>query len=376
MNQSARPDTQPVIEGMPVDSADAQLGQSGVDVQPARGAWTGAVAQLTMLRQNVDLIRPQMAPLVAPGILCAVATLLVEHRSVNWFIAICTLLACLFAQAGVGALNSSERLNFAPPDASYPALQRRFGAVFGSDQGQAGDALHTFAFRLGCVLIGVAVVCSAPIIFAGPVPAMLVMGLGILAIALLGVDFVRHWMAPFDEFVGPICLGPGLVLLTVGAQGYRMSMLEWGVAVALGCMALAFTEGRRLRVDLPDPADKAQSVDSEYTPGASRSLAMLFGRRVATMVAATALVVAYGFSIVLSLPRVGAPGALLAITSLPVAVIALSGLATSDFEPTRRAASNRLAAVYSWYGLALAVGMAFTVLGEYITSIIMRAIGA
>lgn len=376
MNQSARPEAQPMTERVVPDSAVMQQEQGESPVKLASDAWSAVVAQWAMLGKNVDLIRPRLLPLVAPGVLCALATLLVEHRDVNWFIATCTLLACLFALAGVGALVSSGRLSVAPPDASYPILRRRFGEVNSAQPGWADDALHTYAFRLGWALIGLAVVSSAPIIFAGPVPAMLVMGLGLLAIALLAFDFVRHWMAPFDELVGPICLGPGLVLLTIGAQGYRMSMLEWAVAVALGCVALAFIEGRQLRAELPDRADNALSVDSEYTPGAGRSLAMLFGRKVATLVAAGALTIGYGLALALSLPKVGAPGVLLAVTSLPVAVIALSGLATSDYEPTRRAASNRLVGVYCWYGLAMAVGMVLTVLGEYITTIIMRAIGA
>lgn len=376
MNQSARPEAQQVTERVVPDSAITQQNQGGSLGQLAGDAWAAVVAQLAMLGKNVDLIRPRLLPLVAPGVLCALATLLVEHRDVNWFIAICTLLACLFALAGVGALLTSGRLSIAPPDASYPLLRRRFGEAHSVQSGRADDALHTYAFRLGWALIGLAVVCSAPIIFAGPTPAMLVMGLGLLSIALLAFDFVRHWMAPFDELVGPICLGPGLVLLTIGAQGYRMSLLEWGVAVALGCVALAFIEGRQLRADLPDGPDDAHAVESAYTPGAGRSLAMLFGRKTAIVVAAGALTMGYGLAFALSLPKVGAPGVLLAVTSLPVAVIALSGLATSDYEPTRRAASNQLVGVYCWYGFAMAVGMVLTVLGEYVTTIIMRAIGA
>lgn len=374
MNQSARPETQPVPHNATPDLADAP--RSGSAANMASGAWVAVVAQTEMLRQNIDLVRPHMLPLVIPGVLCAIATLLVEHREVNWFIAACTLLACLFALAGVGALVSSGRLSVAPPDASYPALQRRFGVAYDVGQRQPGDVLHTYAFRLGCVLVGLAAICSAPIIFAGPVPAMLVMGLGLLAIALLAFDFVRHSIAPFDELIGPVCLGPGLVLLTIGAQGYHMTLLELGVAVALGCMALAVIEGRRLRADMPDHEDMAQSVDSGNTPATGRSLATMFGRRVSTTIAAVALAIGYALALALSLPKVGAPGSLLAITSLPIAVIALSGLATSDYEPTRRRASNQLAGVYSWYGLALALGMVLTVVGEYITTIIMRAIGA
>jgi hypothetical protein len=90
---------------------------------------------------------------------------------------------------------------------------------------------------------------------------------------------------------------------------------------------------------------------------------------------AIGVVVAYTLVLVLSVPKAGSPGALLAFTSLPIALIGLSGVAVSQHAPARRIASQQLTRVYIWFGLALAVGLALTVVGQNVTALIVRALG-
>jgi hypothetical protein len=63
------------------------------------------------------------------------------------------------------------------------------------------------------------------------------------------------------------------------------------------------------------------------------------------------------------------------VTTVPVALIGLSGLIVSRYSPARWAAANQLAQAYLWFGLALAAGLALTVVARGITSAIVRTLG-
>lgn len=374
MNQSARPETaEPAQPQTAHDSAIRRRRKGDDPIERLRTVLEFVRRHVATFASNSVLTRPQMLPLALPGVVCALAVLYQERIPIRWLPAASVLLTGLFALAGIGALISAQRLSRAAQVSREWTPLRLATADLAPENAAVADSLHVYAMRMGYVFIALATLCGAPLVIAGPTPAMLVMGLAVVALATQTVDVVRQRLAPFDELIAPLCLGPGLVALTVITQGRRMTALDWIVAVALGCMALAYIEGRRLRADTP-ARDTSTTVFSDEV--ASRlSFARLFGRRGAATVAIVGLVVAYALAVSISVVKSGAPGALLAITSLPVALLAVSGIAASDFEPARRVASNQLAQAYTWYGLALAVGLTLSVLGEYATTYITHALG-
>ncbi len=362
MNQSAQPGAQSSTpDPATAEAPDNPQRRVTTAAKSLAGVWSLAAAQFDLLNSNRTLVRPALLPLAAPPILCAIALLFAQGASIHWLIAILTLLASLLALAGIGALITGRRRGDAPAEWSplRPAV-----ATHAEDQRAEATARQTFATRLGVALFVLAALCALPIALAGAIPAALVGALGVAAVALYAVDAVRQRIAPLDEIIAPLCLGPGLVSLTIVAQGQRMTGNDWLVAAAIGCMALALIEGRRLR---PTGAEAV---------GARRTLAALLGLRGALLLTGAALAAGFICALGLAIPASGLPGALASLIALPGALVGLSGLAIGQYAPARRVAANQLARAYLWFGLALAGGMALTVIAERIISALTLSLGA
>jgi 1,4-dihydroxy-2-naphthoate octaprenyltransferase len=301
-----------------------------------------------MLSGMRALIRPSLLAFVAPPVLSALALLLVHQAEVVWSVAVFTLLASLFAVAGAGALIAGRRL---------------------SADGESPDAnaeRQRFAQRLGATLLALGAMCAFPVALTGSAATWLVGALGVGVIAFSVTDALRERIAPLNEILASASLGPGLVALTLVAQGQRMNAQDWLVALAIGCMALAALVARRLReVGATDPMGAS----------ARRTLVTLLGPRRATILTGVALFASYALALGIAIPKTGASGALLTLTSLPIALVGLSGLAISEYDPARRTAASLLARAYAWFGLALALGLTLTVIAQGITAAIVQALG-
>jgi 1,4-dihydroxy-2-naphthoate octaprenyltransferase len=316
-----------------------------------------------MLNGNSALIRPMLLFVAVPPALSAIALLYAQGVAIHWTVAVFTLAACLLASAGVGALIASRRLSAAiAADDEWSPLRLEADTRTGEPSADAA-ARQIVATRLGVALLVLAALCALPVALRGAIAAVLVIALGIVAIALYGVDMARQRIAPLDEIIAPLCLGPGLVSLTIVAQGQRMHTQDWLVAAAVGCMALAALEGRRLRSAGAEPVS------------AQRTLVSLIGLRGAVILVGLALLASFACALAIAVPKSGLPGALLTVTTVPVALIGLSGLIVSRYSPARWAAANQLAQAYLWFGLALAAGLALTVVARGITSAIVRTLG-
>jgi len=79
--------------------------------------------------------------------------------------------------------------------------------------------------------------------------------------------------------------------------------------------------------------------------------------------------------VIIAVPRGGWPGALLALTSAPLALVGFSGLAASMYAPARRVAARQLLRAYLWYGLALAVGLGLTLIAQEIIQTTVKSLG-
>jgi 1,4-dihydroxy-2-naphthoate octaprenyltransferase len=378
MNQSAQPGARPATPGVATAEAPHQRhqrqGRAAMVSKALADAWA-TTSRLGLRRDSVALIRPALMTLAAPPVLCAIALLAAQGAAIHWLLAALTLMASLLALAGVGALTSARRSVTAEHDEDDEWSPLRPAAPTRADdptpQVDADTvAQRSFAQRLGLALLALAALCALPIVLTGTIAAALAGTLAIVVLALYGVDVMRHRIAPLDEMLTPLALGPGLVSLTIVAQGQRMNLQDWLVAAALGAMAFTVIEGRRLR---EVSATEATNAERSHT---QRSLATLLGPRTATLLIVVALLASYILALGIAAQQSGWPGALLALISLPTALIGLSGLALSHFTPARRAAARQLAWAYLWFGLALTVGLALTLLAQNIISAITLALGS
>lgn len=352
MSQGAQPGATPGSE-----MADRLPAKVGSAAKVASTAWVALSEQAGMLADQPTLLRSALASLAIPPILTAIASLFAEQVELQWTPVLFTLLSSVLALVGIGALPSNHR----------PGDVKTWAAIWRPSR--AGAALpmtpqERFAARVGSALLAFAALFAAPVAFSAASAAWLLIGMGVAVLALYALDSVGRWIAPFDAVVAALCLGPGLVALTVAAQGQRMSGQDWLIALAFGCMALAVIEGRRLSVS------GVADIEARHS-----ALVHLFGKR--GVVGGAGLALAGGFALVvaISVTRPGLPGALLALTALPLSFMGLSGLAVSYYPPARRTAAKQLAQAYGWFGLALATGITLTVVAQSVTGVIVRALG-
>ncbi len=310
--------------------------------------WTRASAQLVLLMDNLPLARPALLSLALPPALCGLALLFARGVAIDWAVALFALLSSVLALASVSVLIAGQSFSHA---ASAPFESR---AQLSSQQ--------RYALGLGAALLALAALAALPVALRGNSAALLVVGAGVLAIALYTPNMVRKRIAPLGDLLAPLSLGPGLVALTVVAQGQRMDAREWLAASAIGCMALAVVVGRHLGAQ----GDAAQS---------RRSLLGLIGQRNATLALGAALLASFALAVALGSMKSGLPGALLALSAVPTALLTLSCLALSQYAPARQAAAGLLIRAYSWFGLTLAAGLTGAVIAQRIISAIVRAFG-
>lgn len=326
MNQSAQPEVTPTSDAAPEIARPA-----------ASSRWRAALS-----------MRLELALLAAPPILCAAAMLFVQRAPINWLIVVCELLAAASALLGIAALASAHRL----PAAAEKRRQR--------------------ATTQGVTLLALAALCALPILLGGKSAALLAPALGVVAFLLYGVEGVRPRIAPLDELLVALGLGPGLFCLTILAQGQRFTRAEWLVVIALGGMTFAVVAGLSLRGAAATDHSGTQAVEDGHAP---RTLATVIGSRAASVIIGLALLVSYAVVVIIAVPRGGWPGALLALTSAPLALVGFSGLAASRYAPARRVAARQLLRAYVWYGLALAVGLGLTLIAQGIIQATVKTLG-
>jgi 1,4-dihydroxy-2-naphthoate octaprenyltransferase len=274
--------------------------------------------------------------------------LFVQRAPINWLVVVCELLAAASALVGIAALASAHRL----PSA---AAKRRQSAT-----------------TQGVTLLALAALCALPILLGGRSAALLAPALGVVAFLLYGVEGVRPRIAPLDTLLAALGLGPGLFCLTILAQGQRFTRAEWLVAIALGGMTFAVVAGLSLRGAAAIDRSAMQAVEDVQAP---RTLATVIGSRAASALIGLALLVSYAVVVIIAVPRGGWPGALLALTSAPLALVGFSGLAVSSYAPARRVAARQLLRAYLWYGLALAVGLTLTLIAQQIIQATVKTLG-
>lgn len=343
LNRSA----QPRVKSSPqVEAADAPTSAPPRATRPtklswsARDVWAALTASPAPTDARVARLRIELLPVVAPAMVCALALLFAQGAPIHWLIACGELLAAACALAGISIL-------------------------FTARQAPAEQASRRAAAALGGVWLAVAALCALPMLLSGLPATLLALALAGVALLLYATDAVRARIAPLDELLTPLGLGPGLFALTIVAQGQRFTRADWLVAGALGGTAFAVIVGMRMRA----------SAANDQQTHAGRSLATMLGARVVAALVAIALAISYALVVAIAVPRGTWPGALLALTSAPLALIGFSGLAVSFYLPARHSAARQLMRAYLWFGLALAAGLALTVVAQQVIHAISQAIG-
>ncbi|HEX8996798.1 MAG TPA: hypothetical protein VF812_12280 [Ktedonobacterales bacterium] len=366
MNHSAQPDTQSALPSA-IATEQAQLPPESdeASAQKFRTRWAIVGEQAARLARNTAVARPDLAMLALPPVLCGLALLFAQGATIDWLIAICLLVSSLCALAGIGAFSAARRhaATQAPQEWS-PLRPLAIDAPEGS--GEPSVAHEADATRIGIALLVIAAITAAPIALRGAAPALLVLGLGAVVVAFSVFARPLRRVAPLDEILTPLCLGPGLLSLTILANSEQMNAQDWLVACAIGAAALAVVVGARLR---------AHGESSEAASQSRRTLVTLLGHRGAVVLLGGAALVGNAFVLVVGVVQPGLPGALLALTAAPLGLLGLTGLAVSSFAPTQRKAAQQLARAYSWFGLALAVGITATAVTQQITSAIIHTFG-
>lgn len=350
--------TQSAQQGSPsgMSAASDRLRQrADVAARLAGRGWSILATQGGQLRGRSALLRSPLTPLVAPPVLCAVVLLYAQGANPAWGLVILTLLASALALMGVGALTPRRRLALSALAEAWRPLRR--------GKTKPMSEHDRYATRLGTVALALAVICAAPLALASRSAMWLLAAFTLVALVFYGLEGVRPLLAPVDEVIAALCLGPGMVMLTVVAQGQVMTPRDWMIASAFGCMALGVIEGRRLITISGENALRG------------RTLAMLVGPRRALLVAGGAMALAFALVVMIAVTRPALPGALLALVAFPMALVGLSGLSVSRYAPTRQIAAAQLARAYAWFGLALAAGLAVTLIiqgfiGAFVHSLI------
>lgn len=288
--------------------------------------------------------RPQLAPLALAPVVSALALLLAQGVAPAWSGGLAALGVALFAQAGASALNEAP-----------------FG--LGLRRSRRDDA--RVALGLGIALLLIAALCGLPLALAGGAPVVVVGALGLVAIALATVEAARRVVAPAGEALAALALGPGVVSLTILGQGRPMNPAAWLVAAAYACFALAALTGRGLR----------RLTGDEERGG--RTLVGLLGARGATALLAVSVVAAYLLALALAAPTTSLAlyAAPLALASLPVAALGVTGLWVSHYVPARRRAAGALVAAYTWFGVAFTTGLLVMAAVGSVSALIVGAFG-
>ena len=338
MNQSAQPEASPTSDAAPEIARPAMSSRWRTALSMRPGAAGASDAS----------IRLELALLAAPPVLCAAAMLFIQRAPINWLVVVCELLAAASALLGIAALASTHRLP------------------------SAAEGRRQSATTQGVALLALAALCALPILLGGTLAALLALALGIVAFLLYGVEGVRSRIAPLDALLAALGLGPGLFCLTILAQGQRFTRAEWLVAIALGGMTFAVVAGLSLRGAAATDRGSATVVEDSRAP---RTLATVIGSRAASIIIGLALLVSYAVVVIIAVPRGGWPGALLALTSAPLALMGFSGLAVSTYAPARRVAARQLLRAYLWYGLALAIGLGLTLIAQQIIQATVKSLG-
>jgi 1,4-dihydroxy-2-naphthoate polyprenyltransferase len=257
----------------------------------------------------------------APVLLCSLAPVAIS-ATLLWTrgarlsipLLIATLGAAVMVQAGASVLDAylehlrtQQMVRIDPTSSTVRRFSRALSALL------EADIYPRDALRVSALLFGCGALCSVPLVIAGGWPVIVLGACGALVAVLYSSTNFALKRLPLGEVAVFLGLGPGLVALTLFVQHQGASVQEVGIGIGLGLFALALVEAANLRAVAPEIRDGRLTVVRLLGPWRGRLFfaGCLFGAYI--FVVGTAL-----------LPGATHP-ALLALCSLPVTVVPITG---------------------------------------------------
>jgi 1,4-dihydroxy-2-naphthoate polyprenyltransferase len=202
-----------------------------------------------------------------------------------------------------------------------------------------------YALRVSIGLLGFGVVVGLPLMKIGGAP-LLVLGAFGLAVAILysSTNYALKQL-PAGELAVLLALGPGLSAATMLSQGLRPTLPVLELGLALGLFTLALVLAAHLR---DQEADRTIS---------RRTLIQQSGNRAGSLLYTACLVVAYLLIALVALPKGAAHGAVLAIFSLPAALVAWTGVYRAFAHSSRHLAVRHTLRAYAYFASCTFTGL-------------------
>jgi 1,4-dihydroxy-2-naphthoate polyprenyltransferase len=199
--------------------------------------------------------------------------------------------------------------------------------------------------RVSALLLLLGALIGLPLILAGGMPLLILGALGLVAAILYSATNFALKRLPAGELVIFLALGPGLAIATAFSQGDTPSLPLVELGLALGLFTVALVLAAHLR---DQEADRTIS---------RRTLVQVNGERIGYMLYTICLFGAYLLTISIALPENAARGAVLAIFSLPAALIAWTGVTRALSQQSHQLAVRHTLRAYTSFALWTLTGL-------------------
>jgi 1,4-dihydroxy-2-naphthoate octaprenyltransferase len=289
----------------------------------------------------IRLCRPPTLLLGLAPVLITLAYLWATGRQLLAPAMVDMIISVLLVLAGASMLD--EYLEF---ERSVHRRWNNNGGSYYAENVLEGSGLNPLTvLRVSCFLLLPGVLLGLPLILAGGVPLLILGALGLVAAVLYSSTNLALKRLPAGELVIFLALGPGLAIATALSQGDTPSLPVAALGLTLGLFTLALVLAAHLR---DQEADKSVS---------RRTLVMVNGQRVSYIIYTICLFGAYILTMLVALPENGARGAVLAIFSLPAALIAWTGVTRALSHRPRQMAVRQTLRAYTFFALWTLTGL-------------------
>ena len=289
----------------------------------------------------IRLCRPPTLLLGLAPVLITLAFLWATSRQVLAPTMVDMVISVLLVLAGASMLD--EYLEF---ERSVHRRWNNNGGSYYAENMLEGTGLEPLTvLRVSALLLLLGALIGLPLILAGGMPLLILGALGLVAAILYSATNFALKRLPAGELVIFLALGPGLAIATALSQGDTPSLPLVELGLALGLFTLALVLAAHLR---DQEADRTIS---------RRTLVQVNGERISYMLYTICLFGAYLLTISIALPENAARGAVLAIFSLPAALIAWTGVTRALSQQSHQLAVRHTLRAYTSFALWTLAGL-------------------
>lgn len=289
----------------------------------------------------IRLSRPPTLLLGLAPALITLAFLWAEDISLSLLAALGMLISVTLVVAGANMLD--EYIEF-ERTVHRRHSQNNGGSYYDANALEGSGIRPLSALRASIGLLAAGILVGLPLVKNGG-PALLVLGALGLAVAILysSTNYALKSM-PAGEVVILLALGPGMAAATTLAQGHTPPLPVLELGLALGLFALALVLAAHIR-------------DQEADRAVSRRTLVQLGNRTGGILYTACLIAAYLMIALVALPKGASHGVILAILSLPTALVAWTGVSRALSHSPRHLAVRYTLRAYANFALWTFVGL-------------------